>query len=84
LRNKAIPVAVNGSNFGETIISKYKRVIYELKNKNNNIIGFSMEGKFTRSNSVLLWMRFKIHHYVAALNLQPTHDNQQSTTMNDI
>jgi hypothetical protein len=34
LTHKAIPVAVNGSNFGKSIISKYKRVIYDLKFKN--------------------------------------------------
>ncbi len=33
LRYKAIPVAVNGSDFGKTIISKYKGVIWDLKNK---------------------------------------------------
>jgi hypothetical protein len=26
-----MPVAVNGSNFGKTIISKYKAVIYDLE-----------------------------------------------------
>ncbi len=30
-----MPVTVNGSNFGKTIISKYKRVIYDLKNLKN-------------------------------------------------
>jgi hypothetical protein len=33
LRYKAIPVAVNGSDFGKTIISKYKGDIGDLKNK---------------------------------------------------
>jgi hypothetical protein len=33
LTHKAITVAVNGSNFGKTIISKYIVVIYDLKNK---------------------------------------------------
>jgi len=33
LRHKAIPVAVHGSNFGKTIISKYKGVIYDFKIK---------------------------------------------------
>jgi len=32
LRFKAIPVVVNGSNFGKTIICKYEGVIYDLKN----------------------------------------------------
>jgi hypothetical protein len=31
---KAIPDAVNGSNFGKTIFSKYKGVIYDVE-KNN-------------------------------------------------
>ncbi len=34
LQYKAIPVAVNGSNFRKTIISKYKGDIWDLKNKN--------------------------------------------------
>ncbi len=29
MSHKAIPVAVNGSNFGNTIISKYKGVIFD-------------------------------------------------------
>jgi hypothetical protein len=33
LTHKAAPVAGNGSNLGKSIISKYKRVIYDLKNK---------------------------------------------------
>jgi hypothetical protein len=33
LRHKAIPGAVNGLNFGKSIIRKYKGVIYDLKNK---------------------------------------------------
>ena len=32
LRYKAIPVAVNGSDFGKTIISKYKGDNWVLKN----------------------------------------------------
>jgi hypothetical protein len=32
-----MPVAVNGSNFGNTIISKYKGVMYDLKNKIKNL-----------------------------------------------
>ncbi len=32
MTHKAIPVAVNGSNFEKSIISKYKRVIYDFKN----------------------------------------------------
>jgi hypothetical protein len=31
--HKAIPVIVNGSNFGKTIFRKYKGVIYDLKAK---------------------------------------------------
>jgi hypothetical protein len=31
LTHKAIPVAVDGSNFGKSSINKYKRVIYDLK-----------------------------------------------------
>jgi hypothetical protein len=30
---KAIPDAVNGSNFGKTIFSKYKGVIYDVEKK---------------------------------------------------
>jgi hypothetical protein len=33
LQYKAIPDAVNGSNSGKTIISKYKGVIFDLKNQ---------------------------------------------------
>ncbi len=33
LRYKAIPDAVNGSNSGETIISKYRGVIFDSKNQ---------------------------------------------------
>jgi hypothetical protein len=38
LRYKAIPDAVNGSFFGETIISKYKGVIHDFTNKKLNIL----------------------------------------------
>jgi hypothetical protein len=33
LQYKAAPVAVNGSNFGKTIISKYKGYMWDLKYK---------------------------------------------------